>query len=92
MTATLTLPNVLDLRAAAPLATQLRELVNAPLALDAAQVERIGGLCVQVLIAAAATWREAGHSFQVVNASAAFIDDVRRMGATQLIPGSDAPC
>jgi len=92
MTAQLALSSVLDLRAAAPLAAELRTHANAPLTLDAAQVERVGGLCLQVLIAAAEAWRAAGQSFQVVNASQAFRDDVRRMGATQLIPGSDASC
>lgn len=92
MTIEISLPNVLDLRAATPLSSHLREHVGAPVALDAGQVERVGGLCLQVLIAAAAAWRDAGQQFHVVNASAAFRDDVRRMGATSLISGSDPSC
>lgn len=92
MSAALILPAILDLRAAAPLHAELQTRAGAPLALDAANVERIGGLCLQVLIAAAAAWGAAGHAFEVVHATQSFCDDVRRMGAAELIPGSAVSC
>ncbi len=90
--AVLTLPGVMDLRAAAPLKTDIDAHKGAPLDLDASQVERLGALCAQILIAAAAAWRSGDLSFRVLNASDAFRDDVARIGATQHVFGSDAPC
>lgn len=90
--AILTLPGVLDLRAAAPLKAELQSHAAEPVELDAANVERVGGLCAQVLIAAAAAWRSADLSFHVLNASQAFRDDLARMGANDLVFGSEASC
>lgn len=92
LAAVLTLPGVLDLRAAAPLKAELQTHAASPLDVDASHVERIGGLCAQVLIAAAATWRGADLSFRVLNASQAFRVDLARMGASDLVFGSEAPC
>jgi chemotaxis protein CheX len=90
--AILTLPGVLDLRAAAPLKAQLQGHAAAPVELDAANVERVGGLCAQVLIAAAAAWRGADLSFRILNASQAFREDLARMGANDLVFGSEGSC
>ena len=57
MTATLELSEVLDLKAAAPLHDQLVALRGQPLVLDAGKVQRLGGLCLQVLLAAQAAWQ-----------------------------------
>lgn len=89
MSAAFALPPVMDLRAAAPLKEALQSRRGAPLDLDAAQVERVGGLCLQILLAAAAQWRTDGHVLRIVNASDAFAADMRRMGA-QLSEGSAA--
>lgn len=88
----LTLPGVLDLRAAAPLKAELQTHAAAPVDLDASQVERVGGLCAQMLISAAAAWRGADLSFRVLSPSQAFRDDLTRMGASELILGSEASC
>lgn len=72
---------VLDLKAAAPLKEALDARRGAPLDLDASKVERVGGLCVQILIAAATAWGAAGQKLRVINASDAFRDDMRRLGA-----------
>jgi chemotaxis protein CheX len=92
----LSLPAVLDLRAATPLKDSLDGLAGAPLDLDASKVERLGGLCLQILLAASAAWGGAGHGFRTINASEAFRDDLRLMGAANLLPapdhGSAQPC
>ena len=51
----LALAPILDLKAAGPLRGALLERRGHPLELDAADVQRLGGLCLQVLLAAAAT-------------------------------------
>lgn len=96
MSAALKLPAVLDLNAAAALRNDVLARAGAPLDLDASEVERVGGLCVQVLIAAANFWRATGHALRIVNATGAFRDDVRLLGVNDLLPtqddGSAAPC
>lgn len=86
---TLTLPPVLDLRAAAQLKADIHSHAGATLDLDVSNVERLGGLCLQVLVAAEAYWRAAGHGFRLTNAGASFCDDLRLMNATQLMLAVD---
>jgi len=76
----LALTPVLDLKAAAPLQAALLERRGHPLEIDAADVQRLGGLCLQVLLAAAATWRADGLSMRVGPRSEAFLDALRLFG------------
>jgi chemotaxis protein CheX len=71
---------VLDLKAATPLKAALIERRGHPLELDAADVQRMGGLCLQVLLAAAAAWRADGVSLRVGPRSEAFLDALRLFG------------
>lgn len=71
---------VLDLKAATPLKAALMERRGHPLELDAADVQRLGGLCLQVLLAAAAAWRADGVTLRVGPRSEAFIDALRLFG------------
>lgn len=71
MTAQLTLPARLDLTAAKPLARDLSALTG-DLELDASQVTHLGGLCLQVLLAAAQSCQTAGHGFVVSDPSEDF--------------------
>lgn len=79
------LPSVLDLAAATTLRTQLMELRGQKVDIDAAAVERLGGLCLQVLIAARNQWRVDGVDFQIVNPSPALLDGARLMAAEELV-------
>lgn len=40
-----------------------------PLVLDGSQVDRLGGLCLQVLVSAHKTWAEDGQEFRLENSS-----------------------
>ncbi len=80
------LPQNLDLGAAAPLLSTIKEARGQALQLDASGVDRIGGLCLQVLLAARAQWRTDGVDFSIVNPSAAFAEGVQLMAAVELAP------
>lgn len=84
------LPQILDLGAATPLWASLSGARGQALHLDASDVERLGGLCLQVLLAAQAQWRADGVDFSIVNSSAAFAEGVRLMAAKDLMP-QEAP-
>ena len=80
------LPETLDLKAAGPLRAALLEARGAPVEIDASAVQRLGGLCLQVLLSAEATWATDGHPFVISAASPAFAEGARRMGAHALAP------
>jgi chemotaxis protein CheX len=75
----------LNMSAAAPLYAELAQARGAPIKLDASDVESLGGLCLQVLIAAAAAWRRDGKDFSVANRSAAFLEAMHLLGAQHLL-------
>jgi chemotaxis protein CheX len=79
------LPSVLDLRAATPLRSEILSARGTPLALDASDVEHLGGLCLQIILAAAKSWRADGLEFQVVNPTPAFVDSLKLLGANDLL-------
>jgi chemotaxis protein CheX len=58
----LQLPNILDVKAASALQQQFLNRRGNPLQVDASQVERLGGLCLQVLLAAQAAWAADGET------------------------------
>ncbi len=76
----LALAPILDLKAASPLRGSLLERRGHHLELDAADVQRLGGLCLQVLLAAAATWRADGLTMRVGPRSEAFVEALRLFG------------
>ncbi len=81
MSQTLSLDAVLDLKAAAPLKAALLEHKGQPLSLDASGVERLGGLCLQVLLAAKKTWAEDNCPLAIAPRSAAFDEALTLFGA-----------
>ena len=72
MTAQVSLAPRLDLPAARPLADAISEHKGNDLKLDAAQVTHVGGLCLQVILSAANTWRAEGHNLHVTPRSEEF--------------------
>lgn len=77
---TLPLPAVLDLGAAAPLTDRLLAMRGADVTLDASQVARLGGLCLQVLMAAAKTWAADRAKLEISTPSSEFVDALTRFG------------
>jgi len=75
----------LDLAAAAPLKQALLDARGQPIAIDASNVERLGALCLQVLLAAKAAWASDGCDFRIVAPSPGFLEGARlMMGETRL--------
>jgi chemotaxis protein CheX len=77
----LPLPAVLDLKAAGPLAAALLARRGADLVLDAGLVERVGGQCLQVLLAAQASWSESDQALSIENATPEFCAAMELFGA-----------
>lgn len=63
------LQSVLDFRVASDLRAQLLSVRGGDVVVDGADVERIGGQCIQVLVSAARTWEADGFSFAISRAS-----------------------
>ncbi len=80
MAAMITLAARLDLGAAQPLADRFRDALGQPVSVDAGKVVHLGGLCLQVLLSAAADWRALGHPFRIVARTQAFDEAVLRFG------------
>ena len=82
----LMLPEVLDLRAAAPLAAELTARRGLDTELDASRVRKLGGQCLQVLLSAHACWQAEGRRFLVVAPSSDFTEGMALLGASSLLP------
>lgn len=74
------LPEVLDLVAAKPLAETLLSMRGSDLRIDASQVTRIGGQCLQVLLSAVSTWRADHAILKFTTPSAEFIGGLKLLG------------
>jgi chemotaxis protein CheX len=70
--AVLELGEVLDLKAAGALHAELLTLRGRPIEVDASKVQRLGGLCLQVLVSAEATWRLDDQPFLLAQPSPEF--------------------
>ena len=81
---TIALGDSLDMNAAGPLATSLRERRGQPIALDGSAVRRIGGQCLQVLISAQTAWAADGQAFQIIEPSPELSDGLALLGAPDL--------
>lgn len=84
LTPELRLPAVLDAAAAPALVQELVALRGGALALEAAEVTRIGGLCLQALLSAKATWAADGQPFEIKNLSPEMTETLALCGADSL--------
>jgi chemotaxis protein CheX len=75
---------VLDLRAAKPLAEALLAARGKQVVIQAQDVRRLGGLCLQVLLSADLTWARDGRGMQIKAPSEAFCAATHLFGATSL--------
>lgn len=87
MPAVVALPAILDIQAAEALRVQLLGARGQPLTIDGSAVERLGGLCLQVLLSARRTWAADGHRLAVDPASEAFTDQWNAFGAPAMATG-----
>jgi chemotaxis protein CheX len=76
----LQLPEVLDLTTAAPLAQSLLSRRGSDLCIDASAVRRVGAQCLQVLIAAEATWKADGVRLRVEKPTEEFLKGAELLG------------
>lgn len=70
----------LDIKAANPLAAEFLAARGKDISVNASQVDRIGGQCLQVLLSAAVTWAADGAELRLVAPSPAFADAVATAG------------
>ena len=80
----LALPAVLDIRAAGALRDDLLARRGSDIVLDGGEVQRLGGLCLQVLISAKKTWAADGKGFALNPASAALSEQLAAYGCADL--------
>lgn len=78
----ITLPAILDIRAAEPLKSELMQRRGHAVTLDASGVERLGGLCLQVLLSAIKTWKADGQALIFLNVSQALTEQWTGFGAS----------
>ncbi len=76
----LSLAPILDLNEANALHGKLMGLRGNALVIDASAVERVGALCVQVLMAGAKSWEEDKQSFTFAKVSDAFTKTTQLIG------------
>ncbi len=77
---TIVLDQVLDLKAAVPLAESLLAHRGADVVIDAGEVERLGAQSLQVLLSAVATWHADGRVLDFAHPSEAFLENLRLFG------------
>jgi len=77
----LALPALLDLKAAAALAAAFLDRRGADIVVDAAEVQRLGGQCLQILLSAQASWAADRFVFRIENASPEFRAAAELFGA-----------
>ncbi|WP_312139035.1 STAS domain-containing protein [Brevundimonas sp. BH3] len=78
----ITLPAIMDIRAAEPLKAELMQYRGQAVTLDASGVERLGGLCLQILLAAVKTWKADGQALIFLNVSKALNEQWLGFGAS----------
>lgn len=76
----LQLDKALDLKAATPLAELLLSRRGQDIELDASNVERLGGQCLQILLSARASWASDGRNFTVEKLSPPIIATLELLG------------
>jgi chemotaxis protein CheX len=78
--AQLRLGAILDLKAAGVLHRDVLAMRGRNAKVDASEVVRLGGQCLQVLLAALCAWKADGLSFSIVNPSPSFLQTLDLFG------------
>ncbi|WP_395946076.1 STAS domain-containing protein [Brevundimonas sp.] len=83
MSEAIVLAPVLDMNAAEPLKAELLALRGQAVTVNASNVERLGGLCLQVLLSARKTWAADGVDLTIAPQSEAFTEQWAAFGASE---------
>ncbi len=81
----------LDITEAAPLAADLVKFRGSDIRIDASQVRKIGGQCLQVLLSGVSTSIQDGAHFEVINPSPDFTDSLEAFGLNLSFFSSQEP-
>lgn len=76
------LRETLDVKAAAPLLSELLQAQGASVEIDASQVNMVGAQCLQIILSAQMTWERDGVSFIVSKPSDLFLKSLEIAGLT----------
>lgn len=87
----ISLGKTLDLSAAKRLWSEFGEARGNALTLDGSAVERMGGLCLQVLLAARTAWQADGHAFDIAKPSDALQAGLALLAAGDLLTAGETP-
>lgn len=82
MVKTLNLIERLDSLAATDLRNQIAAAEGEDIALNAARVAFLGGLCLELLMCARQIWAASGKAFTIESPSDAFVENLSRFGLT----------
>lgn len=76
----ISLAEALDITAATPLVSDLLKMRGNDIRVDASQVRKLGGQCLQTLLCASQTWTHDGAKLELVNPSPEFIQGIETYG------------
>ncbi len=79
------LPERMDIAATELLVRDLLAVRGQPIALDASEVKKLGGRCLQVLISAHITWLADKATLQIESPSSLFKDALVDFGASHIL-------
>ena len=82
----LSLNESLDVTQASPLVGALLALRGKDIIIDASQVRHLGAQCGQVLLSAKRCWADAGRALRLSAPSAEFLESLRLLGLSSLLP------
>ena len=81
-----TLDPALDVTQATPLKNAFVALRGKDVIVDASDVQHLGAQCGQILLSAKKTWTADGRAMRLEQASTSFIEGLRVLGLTSLLP------
>ena len=81
----------LDITQATPLVAELMKLRGSDIRIDASNVRRLGGQCLQALLCASTTWAHDGARLELVEPSADFTENLTAYGLDARLFDSQEP-
>ncbi|MDO9442211.1 MAG: STAS domain-containing protein [Beijerinckiaceae bacterium] len=88
---TIVLAEALDITQAAPLVSELLKMRGSDIRVDASNVRKLGGQCLQALLCASTTWTHEGTRLELVNPSPEFTESLTAYGLDPDLFNSQEP-